>query len=338
MNFYPAMTGAVQATELRAFRGDPSGATLVDFSWLLHRSFYGHRNLSTLVNGVTVQTGDMYGVLSTIRALVKHWPFRPVVLCLDGHDASRKEQSPGYKANRSDTEKPEVYRKVPEILKAAACFEGVYFAHDPSFEADDLIGTLADVLARAGFPVGIYSSDHDLYQALSSKEPAAGGTVEMIQKHGKFTFTLDGESLSIETFNVFPSCIPFLRAFKGDTSDNLPGYPRFPTKLAASLSMAFETPDDMLKETPTAVAVVVGAKPGEAKWIERVFEAPELLRTNYSVMKLKRVPSPKVYRAAPSQDVLKKYAMNSILATLESWSASPLEKLDAVSPEVESDE
>ena len=91
---------------------------------------------------------------------------------------------------------------------------GLVVVEEPGFEADDLIGTLAEKGARAGFAVEVVSADKDLFQLVREGEVAVWHPV-----HEKL---LDAEGVK-ELFGAPPERVTDVLGLMGDSSDNIPG-------------------------------------------------------------------------------------------------------------------
>ena len=105
---------------------------------------------------------------------------------------------------------------------------GVAQAFHPEEEADDVIASLVRTTLRGQCNV-ILTTDRDLLQLVTDRDevlvPVVGGRKEI---------RFDPAAVEAE-YGVPPCQMPVLRAFLGDTSDNIPGVPRLPVKVAAGL-------------------------------------------------------------------------------------------------------
>jgi len=307
------LQGLQACSEFCALRGDPKLAVLVDFSWLLHRSFYAY-DLSFPIGGIEVKTGDIYGVLRTISGIAHKKPTSVILLCLDGSAGARKEIDPAYKGNREDTSKAEVYRKQEEILRAACILPNVFLAYHPDFEADDVIGTLARALSGAGLEVVIFASDKDFYQLIGDK-------IRVASKLTGKTFEIVTEEEILKKLKVKPPHLLMFRSLTGDASDNLPGYLRLPTKLAAKIAEQFKTPDELLQGSPEVASLeefYKGLTKPQRKWVEKIQADPQTLKKNFEMMRLRPVGRPGLFRLPGDEAILEKYGMTSVKALLKS--------------------
>ena len=103
-------------------------------------------------------------------------------------------------------------------------------------EADDVIGTLAQHAAAAGFDVVISTGDKDMAQLVD-------GRITLVN-----TMTdsrLDRAGVKAK-FDVYPEQIVDYLALVGDSSDNIPGVPKVGAKTAAKWLNQYSTLDALL--------------------------------------------------------------------------------------------
>jgi DNA polymerase I len=177
---------------------------------------------------------------------------------------------PAYKANRE---------RAPADLVAQAewCRElcrhlGVAVFVDPDYEADDLIGTLAQLMRAQGVRAGFISRDKDLAQLMRD-----GDLFWDFGARGQFGYH------DIERhFGVAPERFADYLALTGDTSDNIPGVPGIGQRTAAILMKAFGSLDELyanlarVAQLPLRGAGTLGARLVAHK--ESVYLARQLTR------------------------------------------------------------
>src|SRR5262249_14968542 len=143
----------------------------------------------------------------------------------------RAERYPEYKAGRprAPTELAQQLERLPRLLAAF----GVPVFCVPGFEADDVLATLARLLAAPGRDVLIASGDRDLLQTVGERV-----RVLFLGRRGQEAEIYD--LARVETrFGVPPRQLPSLSALVGDASDNLPGVPGVGPRTAAALVTEF---------------------------------------------------------------------------------------------------
>lgn len=182
---------------------------LVDVSSMFFRAYYAVRPLSTSKG---VPTNAIYGFLSMIVKLLKELKPDYVAFCFDRPEPSfRKDIYSEYKANRS--EMPEdLVPQVPYIKKLTEAL-GIPIFEKPGFEADDIIGTLAQLAKTNDIEVVIVSGDKDFSQLINKRV-----TMLDTMKNIVFNETEVKTKWGIEAAQF----IDYL-AITGDSSDNIPG-------------------------------------------------------------------------------------------------------------------
>jgi DNA polymerase I len=182
---------------------------LVDVSSMFFRAYYAVRPLSTSKG---LPTNSIYGFLSMIVKLLKDLQPDYVAFCFDRPEPSfRKDIYKEYKANRS--EMPEdLIPQVPYIKKLTEAL-GIPIFEQPGFEADDIIGTLAQLAKTNNIQVVIVSGDKDFSQLIDDR-------VTMLDTMKDKIF--NSEEVK-NKWGVTPEQFIDYLALTGDASDNIPG-------------------------------------------------------------------------------------------------------------------
>jgi len=139
----------------------------------------------------------------------------------------RHEEFPEYKAQRKPPE-PDMIAQVEPIKELVRAF-GLPVLEQPGFEADDVIGTVAELARKAGIDVVIVGSDKDLMQLIT----------EGVSQLDPVLDKRYGPAEVEEKWGVPPERIVDLLGLAGDTSDNLPGVAGVGPKTAVSLIREF---------------------------------------------------------------------------------------------------
>lgn len=204
---------------------------LVDVSSMFFRAFYAVRPLTSPA-GLPVNA--VYGFLSMITKLIKDEKPEYMVFCYDRKEPSfRKELYNDYKAHR--TEMPEDLGKQIPYIKSLAPILGIPTLEVPSYEADDIIGTLTKLGRRNHMEVVIVSGDKDFAQ--------------LIEPHVVLYDTMKdhryGSKEAFEKWGVRPDQFIDFLAIVGDTSDNIPGVRGIGEKGAIKLLEQFKHVEDI---------------------------------------------------------------------------------------------
>jgi 5'-3' exonuclease len=207
-------------------RGVPGPLLVVDAPSMLFRAFHALPDSITDADGNPVNA--LLGTANLIlREVEQHQP-RAVVLCF-GPDAAdyRVELYDGYHADRPDV--PETL--APQFADARPFFEafGWTVAESDTFEADDLLGSLAQREVDAGGSVLVMTGDRDMFQC-------AGERVQVLYiRTGARGAELIGPAEVRKRYGIDPGLVPDFIALRGDPSDGIPGAKGIGEKTAAEL-------------------------------------------------------------------------------------------------------
>ncbi len=210
---------------------------LVDGHSLAFRSFYafskgGEGGLTTKDGFPTSVT---YGFLKSLLDNCKSIEPRGITIAFDTAEPTfRHKEDPNYKANRDVA--PDIFfqdlDQLEEILKESL---NLSICKAPGYEADDVLGTLANDAAKKGWSVRILSGDRDLFQLVDDERDIAvlymGGGPYSKSGNPK----LINEEGVREKLGVNPNKVIDLKALTGDSSDNIPGVKGVGPKTAINL-------------------------------------------------------------------------------------------------------
>lgn len=198
---------------------------LVDGSGYIFRAFYAVAPLTTKSG---FPTNALFGFTKMLKKLLAEAKSDNVAVIFDsGRETFRKEIYADYKANR--TAPPEdLQKQFPYFTKIAEALGLAVFVL-PGYEADDIIGTLAQRISDSGDEVVIVSGDKDFMQLVGS-----GVSIwdTMNDRH-------IGKDQVKEKFGVFPEQVVDILALIGDSSDNIPGLSGVGPKTAVQLIEKF---------------------------------------------------------------------------------------------------
>jgi DNA polymerase-1 len=203
----------------------PRPLLAVDLPSMLYRAFFALPDSIKGADGKPVNA--LLGAANLILQEVGANEPRAVVLCM-GPDAAeyRVELYPGYHAERP--EMPEGL--VGQWADAPAFFEafGWNVATHDSLEADDLLGSYADVESKAGGTTLLMTGDRDMFQCASKD------VTVLYVSTGKKVAHVTPEEVE-RRYGVKPEQVPDFIALRGDPSDGLPGAKGVGEKTAAEL-------------------------------------------------------------------------------------------------------
>ena len=217
---------------------------LVDGSGYLYRAFHA---LPPLTNSRGEPTGAVLGVLNMLNKMIKEEAPDRIAVVFDAPGRTfRDDLFDQYKAHR--TPMPDDLRAQVQPLYDVVGAMGVPLLRVPGVEADDVIGTLANQGADAGFKVLISTGDKDMAQLV-------GPNVELLNTMSNTRLDRIGVKAK---FDVFPEQIVDYLALVGDTSDNIPGITSVGPKTAAKWLNQYQTLDALI-----AHAGEIGGKVGD---------------------------------------------------------------------------
>ncbi len=213
---------------------------LVDGHSLAFRSFYafakgGEGGLSTKDG---VPTSVTYGFLKALLDNCKGLGPQGVVIAFDTAEPTfRHEADAAYKAHREEA--PEHFFADLANLQAILrdCLD-LPLSMAPGYEADDVLGTLANRAAGEGWRVRILSGDRDLFQLVDDERDISVlymGGGPYAKNSGP---TQIRRAQVIEKLGVPPEGVVDLKALTGDSSDNIPGVKGVGPKTALTLLKA----------------------------------------------------------------------------------------------------
>src|SRR5438034_10928815 len=140
-----------------------------------------------------------------------------------------------YKANRAPMP-DELAEQIPMVHAACEAL-GVPILTAERYEADDVIGTLAEKAAAAGFGVAIVTGDKDFFQLVRD-----GIRVFNPRDEGAW---YDAAAVK-EKFGVAPDQVVDVLALMGDTIDNIKGVPGIGDKGARELIASYGSLENLL--------------------------------------------------------------------------------------------
>ncbi len=214
---------------------------LLDAYALIYRSYYAFIR-TPRINSKGLNTSAIMGFCNTLNeVLTKEQPTH-IGVAFDPHGPTfRSEAYPAYKAQREAT--PEDIKASVPIIKDILNAYHIPVLEVEGFEADDVIGTLANQAGQQGITTYMLTPDKDYGQLVGENvfiyRPRHGGGYEIM-----------GEK-EVETKYGIPSPTQVidLLALMGDTADNFPGCPGVGEKTAAKLINQFGSVDELINRT-----------------------------------------------------------------------------------------
>jgi 5'-3' exonuclease len=271
---------------------------LLDSASLYFRAFYGVPDSFRAPDGT--QVNAVRGFLDMVATLVTMRRPGRLVACWDDdwRPEFRVAAVPSYKTHRLATgslvveEVPDpLETQVPVIIDILAAL-GIARVGCPGYEADDVMGALADRAAAAGDgPVEVVTGDRDLFQLV---DDAREVTVLYVGRGVRNLEVVDERWLERKYGVHGGPAYADLATLRGDPSDGLPGVPGIGEKSAAGLLSKFP---DLVAVRQAAAAGDPRIAPGLAK---KILAADDYLTAAAVVVQVARdAPVPEVDDALP---------------------------------------
>lgn len=220
-------------------------AVLLDVSAIMYRAYFANMNFRTK----NEPTGAVYGFINTLLSIIKEFNPDYMAAAFDVKRSSlkRTEIYSDYKSNRQSTPEDLVAQisRIEEVLDAF----NINRYRIESYEADDVLGSIAKKIARDDLEVIIVTGDKDLSQLVEKNI-----TIALLGKGTegeKFGMLRTAEDV-VNYLGVVPEKIPDLFGLIGDKSDGIPGVTKIGEKKALaifskydSLEKIYENIDDL---------------------------------------------------------------------------------------------
>ena len=220
-------------------------AVLLDVSAIMYRAYFANMNFRTK----NEPTGAVYGFINTLLSIIKEFNPDYMAAAFDVKRSSlkRTEIYSDYKSNRQSTPE-DLVAQIPRIEEVLDAFNINRYRIE-SYEADDVLGSIAKKIARDDLKVIIVTGDKDLSQLVEKNI-----TIALLGKGTegeKFGMLRTAEDV-VNYLGVVPEKIPDLFGLIGDKSDGIPGVTKIGEKKALaifskydSLEKIYENIDDL---------------------------------------------------------------------------------------------
>ena len=220
-------------------------AVLLDVSAIMYRAYFANMNFRTK----NEPTGAVYGFINTLLSIIKEFNPDYMAAAFDVKRSSlkRTEIYSDYKSNRQSTPE-DLVAQIPRIEEVLDAFNINRYRIE-SYEADDVLGSIAKKIAKDDLEVIIVTGDKDLSQLVEKNI-----TIALLGKGTegeKFGMLRTADDV-VNYLGVVPEKIPDLFGLIGDKSDGIPGVTKIGEKKALaifskydSLEKIYENIDDL---------------------------------------------------------------------------------------------
>lgn len=217
---------------------------VIDGNHLIHRAFYAIQNPLKTSSGE--QTNAIYGFASMLLNIIELEKPDYIAMTFDPQVPTfRHEVHKEYKGTRKKAP-DELYAQIPRIKEMVEAFDMPIYAKD-GYEADDMMGTLAEKATKEGMISYLVTGDMDMLQLIKPHV-----FVVFPHKGYREPILYDAEKV-YEKYQIHPNQVVDYKALVGDTSDNIKGVEGIGPKGASRLLEQYKTLDgiyDHLDEIP----------------------------------------------------------------------------------------
>jgi DNA polymerase-1 len=220
---------------------------LVDGHSLAYRSYFAFAKGRDggLRTKAGIPTSICFGFVKCLLEVMATQQPQAMAIAFDlGEATFRHEADETYKADRKET--PEDF--IPDLENLHELLNGfnlpIFTA--PGYEADDVLGTLAQRVTAAGYRVKILTGDRDLFQLIDSDKEITvlNFSPDAIKRSTNSITEFEAEQVK-EKMGVLPSQIIDFKALCGDKSDNIPGVKGIGEKTAVQLLNTYGSLDNI---------------------------------------------------------------------------------------------
>lgn len=212
---------------------------LLDVHAILHR---GYHALPDFTTSKGEPTGALYGLSLMLIKIIGELKPDYIVACYDLPEPTfRKKMYEHYKAGRKKADEA----LIEQIIRSREIFKAmdIPFYEEPGFEADDLIGTIAEHAKKdRDLQVVIASGDLDTTQLIEGDKVV----VYTLKKGIKDTIIYNEDAIK-ERYGFSPELMADYKGLRGDPSDNIIGIKGIGEKTAETLIKTFGGIEDIYK-------------------------------------------------------------------------------------------
>ena len=209
---------------------------ILDSNSLMNRAFYA---LPPLTNSEGISTNAIYGFMNMLLKMKEEIKPDYIVAAFDRKAPTfRHKEYSDYKAGRKKmpAELAMQFPIIKDILKNLA----IEIYEIDGFEADDIIGTVANLCEKEGIEVYVVTGDKDALQLVSENINV------IITKKGVTETEEYNKQAFIHEYKITPKQFIDVKGLMGDKSDNIPGVPGIGEKTAFKLIQTYGSIEEVL--------------------------------------------------------------------------------------------
>lgn len=210
---------------------------LIDAHAMIHRAYHA---LPELTNKDGIPTNAVYGFFLMLQKVLTEFQPSHLAVCFDTPKPTfRKELFKEYQSKRPPMETT-LKTQIP-LIKELLAKGNITCLEKPGYEADDVIGTMAEQHKKDFDRVLILTGDKDLLQLTDNK------VFVITPKQGVSNFMLYTPEEVIKKFGVPADLVPDYKALAGDSSDNYNTAKGIGPKTAVKLLTQFHNIEGLLE-------------------------------------------------------------------------------------------
>ncbi|WP_371259619.1 DNA polymerase I [Calothrix sp. 336/3] len=182
-----------------------------------------------------IPTSICFGFLKCLLEVIKMQQPEAMAVAFDlSTPTFRHEADENYKGDRPET--PEDFIPDLENLRELLAALNLTALTAPGYEADDILGTLAQQAVRDGYQVKILSGDRDLFQLVDAEKAISVlyFSPEALKRSSNGITEFSAAEVQ-QKLGILPSQVIDFKALCGDKSDNIPGVKGIGEKTAVQL-------------------------------------------------------------------------------------------------------
>ena len=246
---------------------------LLDGMALAYRSHFAFIS-SNLQNSEGIPTGPILGFANTLEKLLdEHEPTHIAVAWDTQAPTFRHKMDDDYKANRPP--QPEELTIGIPLIKEMIEGYGINNIEQDGYEADDIIGTVADRANAEDVDVFLVTPDKDFMQLVHDhitmyKPDNQNGGFNLIDREGVKDY-----------FGVYPEKVVDVLAILGDKSDNIPGVKGIGKKGAPKLINKYGSLEAAIEDAPNMSSK--RDREGLQEYAEEALHAKEMVKIKTDV-------------------------------------------------------
>lgn len=261
---------------MTAKNADQKLLVIIDGNAIIHRAYHALPPMTTK-NGTMVNA--VYGFTSMLLKVIHDLKPTHIVVSFDvAGKTFRDELYDKYKATRVKAEQS-LYDQIPLVYEVVEAF-GIPIYTKEGFEADDVIGTIAQKAKKQDMQTTIVTGDMDMLQLVDDRV-----NVYELRKGMSDIVIFDSAKVK-ERYGFGPERVVDYKALRGDVSDNIPGIRGIGEKTASELIQKYGGIDEMYKKIRNSKSDIrKKIKPGILKKLD---EGEKDARISYTLASIRR--------------------------------------------------